>query len=247
MEACTHASSSFLTLTYSPEHVPSDGSLVPRDLCLFLKRLRKKHQVRYFAVGEYGDQTFRPHYHAALFGVGVDDLKSVQQSWDKGFVYLGDLTFASAQYVAGYVTKKMTGKDDARLGGRYPEFARMSLRPGIGANAMSQVALALQNKHGWNEISRTGDVPSVLRHGAGRYPLGRYLRRKLRERMNFADLKGGDTGVDVFKKTTELQALYKAHVARKTGKTFAAWQDEVKKQRIQNLQARQKIAGAKKL
>lgn len=71
----------------------------------------------------------------------------------------------------------MTKKDDPRLQGRYPEFCRMSLRPGIGADAMHDVASVLLQ---FNLVDLQGDVPSSLRHGSRLLPLGRYLRRKLR-------------------------------------------------------------------
>lgn len=64
----------FLTLTYDNDHVPlsvdddtgefSWFTLNKRDLQLFFKRLRKKFsdkEVRYYAVGEYGSNTLRPH------------------------------------------------------------------------------------------------------------------------------------------------------------------------------------------
>lgn len=81
------------------------------------------------------------------------------------------------QYVAGYVTKKMTSKDDPRLEGRHPEFARMSTRKGLGFSAMHEVASELM-KLGLDDTET--DVPSALRHGSSIMPLGRYLRRELR-------------------------------------------------------------------
>lgn len=69
----------------------------------------------------------------------------------------------------------MTGSRDTRLDGRYPEFARMSLRPGIGHGVLTHIAEILL-RHNVVE----GDVPIVLRHGQKLMPLGRYLRRKLR-------------------------------------------------------------------
>jgi len=72
----------------------------------------------------------------------------------------------------------MTGKADIRLDGRHPEFARMSLRPGIGADFIPEVASSLMQ----HEID-TEDVPNVLRHGRAVYPLGRYLKGKLREHL----------------------------------------------------------------
>ena len=125
LESYMHKESSFLTLTYAPEHIPSGGTLVPRDAQLFLKRLRKSIspvQIRYFLVGEYGDSTQRPHYHAALFGIGIGFTDVVKEAWGRGHVMLGDLTLHSAQYIAGYTIKKMTQKGDPRLDGRHPVF-----------------------------------------------------------------------------------------------------------------------------
>lgn len=81
-------------------------------------------------------------------------------------------------YVAGYVTKKMTKKDDPRLEGRHPEFARMSLRPGIGYGMLFDVASTILEH---NLEVQMVDVPMVLQHGKIQYPLGRYLRRNLRK------------------------------------------------------------------
>lgn len=89
---------------------------------------------------------------------------------------MGDLSPNSAQYIAGYVTKKLTSRDDPRLQGRHPEFGRMSLKPGIGADFMHEVGSTLL-EHG---LEKLDDVPTSLRHGSRTMPLGRYLRRKLR-------------------------------------------------------------------
>lgn len=191
LESLTHAHCSFLTLTYAPEHLPDGGTLVPRDVQLFLKRLRKviaPLTLRYFFVGEYGDQSQRPHYHAALFGLGVEHIQYVQSAWPYGHVHLGDLSFESSGYIAGYVTKKLTAKDDLRLNGRHPEFSRMSLRPGIGAVSLEHVANVLKSSpHALQAILNDGDVPAILQHGGRKLPLGRYLRRKLREHLKIYD------------------------------------------------------------
>lgn len=71
----------------------------------------------------------------------------------------------------------MTRFDDPRLNGRHPEFARMSLKPGLGTSAMHDLADQVMR---FNLDETQGDVPSSLRHGAKILPLGRYLRRKLR-------------------------------------------------------------------
>ena len=169
LEAHNHENNSFLTLTYSDEQVPQGNSLQPRDVQLFLKRLRKAispQSVRYFVVGEYGDTTQRPHYHAALFGVGQSHSGLVEETWGKGHIMLGDLTLESANYIAGYVTKKMTSWFDPRLAGRHPEFSRMSLRPGIGADYIPAVAKTILSETRITDaIIADGDIPSSLKHG----------------------------------------------------------------------------------
>jgi len=154
-EARYHEHTLFVTLTYDPEHLPKNGHLVPRDLQLFLKKLRKAaatgHQhiignrVRYLASGEYGDIFGRPHYHAILFGIGfrdeqiaTKDLKrspTLEALWGMGTANYGQVTMASAAYVAGYTAKKL-GSTHCDSDGVVlePPFLRVSTRPGIGAD-----------------------------------------------------------------------------------------------------------------
>lgn len=184
-----HSENLFLTLTYGPVNLPEDEAVNPRDLQLFIKRLRQNvlpTQFRYFAVGEYGDKTMRPHYHLALFGLGASHEEAIRKAWPLGHIMIGTFTTASASYIGGYVTKKMTKKDDPRLNGRHPEFTRMSNRPGIGAPAMDTILDLLTSKSG-SYLLADGDVPKALRHGDKIYPLGRYLRSKLREGYGFKD------------------------------------------------------------
>lgn len=195
LEAQLHADNAFVTLTYADENVPAKGSLEPKHLQDWLKRFRKSIEptkIRYFAVGEYGDESQRPHYHVALFGFPTcaygqsqnwrlrccSVCAMVSESWGLGKVFLGTLEPHSAQYVAGYTTKKLTSRDDIRLNGRHPEFARMSLKPGIGRDFLWDAASTLMS---FNLETSQVDVPSTLRHGKKELPLGRYLTRELRK------------------------------------------------------------------
>lgn len=204
LESYQHAESSFVTLTFSDAQLPADLSVTPRTISLFIKRLRKMlgTPVRYFAVGEYGDQSGRPHYHLALFGYpkcqrGRTDFRrqvccevcsTIARCWTDpqtgepyGTVEVAPLEPGSANYVAGYTVKKWTRDDDPRLEGRLPEFARMSLRPAIGLFAMDDIASDLMSLQSYDD--RYIDVPLALSHGQKQMPLGRFLRRKLRERL----------------------------------------------------------------
>jgi len=153
LESQQHDKSCFLTLTYDDNHVPDNGTLVPSHLTTFFRDLRSrlnyygKEKIKYFACGEYGDQTSRPHYHLALFGPfdtqSVDPDRSeteparsgerqfthsdISSVWGHGLHRYSELTFESAAYVARYVLKKITGaSSEAHYSGRAPEFQRSS-------------------------------------------------------------------------------------------------------------------------
>jgi len=155
-EAKMHDRNCVVTLTYNEANLPSDRSLVKRDLQLFMKRLRKEfgNGIRFYACGEYGENTKRPHYHVCLFNFDFDDKRfykrsktgdnlytsdSAERVWGKGFAVVGQVTFESCAYIARYIIDKMTGplavnwyvNDDGEV--LEPEFTNMSRRPGIGA------------------------------------------------------------------------------------------------------------------
>jgi len=200
LEGLKHEKSCMLTLTYADEHLPLNSSLSLEDYQNFLKRLRRKIEplkIRYYVVGEYGEKSGRPHYHFAIFGLGKDSHDLFQLCWGKGRIdsgyegEFGKINKDSAQYICGYVTKKMTSRNDPRVKeklmsvGKIPEFGRGSLKPGLGAGVADDIAEFLMTNVGAEALLRTGDVPMVLSHGGKKWPLGRYLRMKIRERLGF--------------------------------------------------------------
>lgn len=190
LESYTHESNSFVTLTYDEEKLPPGGVLDASELRNFIKRLRARVaplKVRFFAVGEYGDKSWRPHYHLSLFGLGPLDQLVITDCWKHGFVSVYEFNYKTAAYVGGYVTKKLTKKGDPRLGGRPPEFARMSNRPGIGADAMLVVRDSVLTDAGLDYYTRESDVFREVRFGGKKYGLGRYLRRRLREEIGVSE------------------------------------------------------------
>jgi len=124
---------SFVSLSYDDDHLPPGGSLRPKDLQDFLKRVRHHVDgIKYYAVGEYGEVTNRPHYHGIFFGVGPDDVDVVRNDWGHGFVYFGTVTVKSINYVTAYINKKLYGKMAIdEYAGRVEPFARMSKGLGL--------------------------------------------------------------------------------------------------------------------
>lgn len=264
LEATEKGDNAFCTLTYEDEQLPEGGTLVPLHAQAFLKRLRKAFEpfrLRFFLVGEYGDITERPHYHAALFGhpscsrgrtdhrrvarygTCCESCDRVFKAWGHGGIDLGTLTPESAAYISGYVTKKLTNKEDEyvkeRLRGRHPEFARMSLRPGIGAGFIEDLASTVL-QYGLDSPEL---LPSALRHGKRSRPLGSYLRNRLRERVGIS--KVAMTEYNVKKAKEELSPL--SEVAYTL--TSAGFRQFAFKQKVidagagkrQNLEARTRI------
>lgn len=123
-EASLYDENCFGTLTYAEEYLPEHGSLDRKAMALFMKRVRKAlspKKVRVYYAGEYGDVNFRPHYHFLLFGHMFSERVLVDASgqfplyssgelaslWKFGLSSVGEVSFASASYVARYVMKKV--------------------------------------------------------------------------------------------------------------------------------------------
>ena len=187
-EASQHENCCFLTLTYNDDNVPTTDwnaigcprkqfdnglgslpslTLFPRDVQLFMKRLRRRLEyhygvkgIRYFAVGEYGGRTHRPHYHVLIFGWCPTDLvyhkmhkgnvvyrsSLIEDLWTTidradpskrvslGYSSVSEVTPFVAKYAARYVTKKYARLLDDDGNYIVPEFTLQSVRNGgIGA------------------------------------------------------------------------------------------------------------------
>ncbi|QXP44344.1 MAG: replication initiator protein [Arizlama microvirus] len=175
-EAQMHTDNTFITLTYNDQHLPQNNSLNKKHFQNFMKRLRNyvsdidnqdpnlglypgSQKIRFFHCGEYGEKTYRPHYHAILFNFEFQNKQHIkthnenklytapllEKLWPYGHSMIGAATFESAAYVARYILKKVTGKkaqqhyeivdDDGNpVDSLTPEYVTMSRRPGIGKN-----------------------------------------------------------------------------------------------------------------
>lgn len=164
-------------------------SLNKHDLQLFLKRLRKQHpndKIRFFACGEYGSKTYRPHYHLIVFGLHFDDgdlsfykksnlgydymnSESLSKIWPYGYNVVAPVTWESCCYVARYMMKKLKG-EGRKIYDKYniqEPFTQMSRKPGIA--------------HQYYETHKmdTSTMYFVIgtEQGSRRFPPPRYLER----------------------------------------------------------------------
>lgn len=186
LEASMYPENYFITLTYDEEHKPysdeftddkgrtytdpGDGSwngyLEPRDVQLFMKRLRKRWKkdfdhdnIRFFGCGEYGEKYARPHYHILMFNFPIpaewlkfDKINKKgtpcykcdvieKEIWGKGIVTINEFCWSAAAYTARYVMKKQNGEYSSQYyaeKGQTKEFVRMSRMPGIARDFYEQ-------------------------------------------------------------------------------------------------------------
>lgn len=192
-----HSQNCFITLTYNDEHLPKNKSLSVRDWQLFHKRARSKIKkpFKFYHAGEYGEEDWRPHDHAMIFGYDfpekefykwsptghaiyrsplLEELWSVDSS-SLGFSSIQDACFETAAYVARYVLKKRTnpagalgpGPADFHYKGRKPEYSTMS--NGIGRSYYDRYK---------EELFRHGHLKTP---GGHTYPIPRYYRNLMKE------------------------------------------------------------------
>lgn len=269
LEAGCHSENAFITLTYDDSHLPENGSLEPYAASYVRKWFKNfrdlyRHEtgrnLRFYLVGEYGDKSFRPHYHLIVFGYppcanpyrkkwlrkrkkGCDCVPCarVSRSWARGFTDVAEVTLHSSQYVAGYVTKKMTKKDDTRLAGRYPEHSKMSTKPGIGASALPFIIDSLLDSETGELFLENGDVPATLPINGREFPLGRYLKNKLRLAVGVTDEKAKE----LFQAwQQELRTMYydsEEFKASKSFKEFLVAQSATKVAKMERIHKQQQL------
>jgi len=184
LESYEHPISTFITLTYAPEHLPSNGSVSKEAMQLWLKRLRfelGERKIRYYLVGEYGEQSWRPHYHAIIYGMAPTEEAVFKKTWPFGHIHLGLAEHRTFSYVAGYMVKRMTNPKDKRLKGREPEFCLMSKNPGLGFGTVARTVKAYQTKPGQVILAKKRQIETMFKSQGHTYPLGRYLSAKIEE------------------------------------------------------------------
>jgi len=186
----------FVTLTYDSDHVPITPkkfmTVDKRDIQLFMKRMRfnSGKKCKYYVAAEYGSKTYRPHYHAIIFGVDQEDIKA---AWPHGEIHVGQVSGASIAYTLKYISKErqvpMHPNDD-----RVREFSLMSKHLGI-----SYLTLDMVNWHITNKASFT------VKQGGVVAALPRYYRDKIftQEQRDYLNLEQQELRQQVHEKQVE--------------------------------------------
>lgn len=174
LEAMSHKDNCFITLTFSNDELlkrDNPWSVDVKDFQLFMKKFRKRFNksIRFFHCGEYGEKTYRPHYHALLFGhdfrvpsstnkikkfgkkYPLYESSELTSLWGRGHTTVGELNFDTASYTARYVTKKIKGdvsnihidKATGEVSQINDVYCTMSRANGIGYDAYQKY------KHNW--------------------------------------------------------------------------------------------------
>lgn len=77
-----------------------------KDLC----NRRLKTKFSYFLCGEYGMQSYRPHYHLLIFHNSPElydnIIPTIRQKWNRGNIQVGTCTDASIAYCTKYIMKE---------------------------------------------------------------------------------------------------------------------------------------------
>lgn len=168
----------FVTLTYENKFFSKETgritpkgylTLVKRDFQLFMKRLRKLttngNILKYYAVGEYGSSTFRPHFHAIIFNSNHSD---IEKAWSMGHVHIDHVNGNTVAYTTKYMHKgrliPVHANDD-----RIPEFQLFS--KGLGLSYINEKTIAFHNA----DLSRQ----YLTALGGVKVPMPRIYRNKL--------------------------------------------------------------------
>lgn len=173
-----HASAVFITLTYSNENLLYGDSELPTlnkfDLRKFIKAIRNyerkipksnRHRstVRYYACGEYGSETERPHYHAIMFGLQMQTINKLPILWGLGRIHIGQVSGASIHYVTKYVINRYK-----KYEGRQKPFNAISNRSGgLGKNYLINAAIHVKN------------AQTFIRNSEGIQRLPRYYKERI--------------------------------------------------------------------
>lgn len=181
----------FITLTYDDSTVPREtmdngrdiNVLRKKDLQLWIKRLRKHihpARVRYFACGEYGSKTLRPHYHIILYNFpsSIDLKKVCDKTWTLGFNIVKDAHNNCFHYVAKYCTMKMD-LPKFLLRRSVRPFSLCSTKPALGSAYLTDAMIRYHRS----------TLSTFVMYSGIKYSMPKYFKDKIFDDSMKADIR----------------------------------------------------------
>lgn len=208
----------FVTMTYNDENLPKDLSVNKKHVQDFHKRLRKHFppgEMRFYCVSEYGDHTFRPHYHGLYFFKHNYDPSFIydifEKSWKKGFLKFGQVEEGSIVYCTKYCLKH-----SSTPGGRTPTFRLCSkMNGGIGYNYLEKMSSWHLNTENFGFVSADGRLCRMPKYYRDKLTINRNAIES--EYQKYVRIS------DIYDKQSN--DFYKRFQAFLRGKHFATLQD----------------------
>lgn len=215
----------FVTLTYDTENVPINRrgymTLEKTDLQKFFKLVRyyddkkikevteldpvkgnkagrnyDKKRIKYYAVGEYGENKGRPHYHIIIFN--VYDKKSIEKAWPKGNIDIQVVNVNTIDYTLKYINKDKSYVKSHTEQKR--EFSLMS--KGMGLNYVTNESVRYHNSDLDNNY--------IVNTRGFKVPLSRYYRDKIFSKERKKDLVEHIKKI-TFEKEQKDREIFEAH------------------------------------
>lgn len=127
-----------------------------------MKRLRKEHGkgLKYYACGEYGTETNRPHYHAIIFNLPqlwLLDPNYLESTWKHGRIHIGDANIKTIHYTLKYMMKDQAENNDQ---GREKTFSLMS--KGLGLSYLTPQMRAYIKNQQTGTVTMPGGTIQVM-------------------------------------------------------------------------------------
>lgn len=125
-------------------------------------------KIRYYAVGEYGTNTGRPHYHIILFNA---QLTACRKAWYMGQIHQGTVTRNSIGYTLKYISKDAVHPDRYNsFDDRIPQFSLMS--KGLGGSYLKPRQIEFHRADLYNRL--------YVRHSEGyKVSIPRYYKDRI--------------------------------------------------------------------
>lgn len=230
----------FLTLTYANHKLRRTRdnlrTISKVSIQSFLKRLRKNSpnsKFKYYAVGEYGSQTGRPHYHVILLtkdkNLTERNLERlIKKSWILGYTHIGKATPASISYTLKYISKPAAIPSDT-MGDCEKEFSLMS--KGMGSNYLTKAMVK------WHLADLENRMYIPLKDN-GKIQMPRYYKMKIYTKKQRRSISSYFSDPDEYRSMVETfplitEAERKAWLKRLTLETpYVSWEDFLQEEKI---------------